>query len=108
MNFTTGTELAADRSKVTAPAVPTVVRTTGGDGCRIVSPVSGLLRHVAVKQGDVVQSGDVVAVIEAMKMETPLVARVDGTVQSVRPAGGQLRAGDVVAEIEPGVKRLEG
>jgi geranyl-CoA carboxylase alpha subunit len=71
-----------------------------GDGRLVVSPVSGLLRHVGVSSGDWVRAGDLIAVVEAMKMETPLLARADGAVVSIRAVGGQVRAGDIVAEIE--------
>jgi acetyl-CoA carboxylase biotin carboxylase subunit len=68
----------------------------------VASPVSGLLRHVAVAEGDAVARGDLIAVIEAMKMETSLTARCDGSVGSLRVRPGeQVRAGDIVAEIIP-------
>ena len=46
----------------------------------LLSPMPGLLVDVAVKAGDVVQAGQRLAVIEAMKMENILVAVADGTV----------------------------
>ena len=70
-----------------------------GDGI-VVSPVAGVLRHLAVREGDTVERGRLVAVVEAMKMETQLVAGIAGVVRVMaRRTGDQLRAGDVVAEI---------
>ena len=70
------------------------------DGRVVVTPVSGLLRRVDVAVGDTVRSGTVVGIVEAMKMETALTARMDGIVNAVRgKAGDQVRAGDVVIEI---------
>ena len=73
------------------------------DGRAIVSPVSGLLRRLDVAVGDAVRSGAVVAVVEAMKMETALTARMDGFVAGVRAeAGDQVRAGEIVIELAAG------
>jgi acetyl-CoA carboxylase biotin carboxylase subunit len=70
------------------------------DGRAVVTPVSGLLRRVDVAVGDAIRSGAVVAVVEAMKMETVLAARMDGVVEAVRAvAGDQVRAGEVIIEI---------
>jgi len=59
------------------------------------------LRHLAITEGDAVRRGDIVAVVEAMKMETRLAAGRDGTVSAVRAReGAQIRAGDIVVEID--------
>ena len=69
----------------------------------VVAPVSGLVRDILVGAGDEVAAGQAVAVIEAMKMETTLVAARDGAVASVRTrTGEQVRAGDVVVELVEG------
>ena len=71
------------------------------DPTRVVSPVAGMVREVSVAVGDVVRAGDRVAVIEAMKMETELVARAGGRVGAVLAVtGGQIGAGDIVVRIE--------
>lgn len=76
-------------------------KSSAGDDRLVVSSVSGLLRHLAVAEGDTVARGDVVAVVEAMKMETTLTAARGGIVMRVGGrAGGQVRAGDVLAEID--------
>jgi len=58
-----------------------------GGGC--VAPMTGVVRAVNVAPGDRVQRGHVLAVIEAMKMEHPLVAYADGVVREVRAEVGQ-------------------
>ncbi len=66
----------------------------------VISPVAGVLRHLAVREGEVVERGTLIAIVEAMKMETQLVAGIAGIVRVMaRRTGDQLRAGDVVAEI---------
>ena len=58
--------------------------------------IPGMVSKVNVKPGDQVEVNDVLAVIEAMKMETSIVARMDGTIDEVfvkgRPVGQGRRA----------------
>ena len=49
----------------------------------ILAPMPGTIIDVSVKPGDVVEEGDEMLVLEAMKMENPIVATVDGTVKEV-------------------------
>jgi propionyl-CoA carboxylase alpha chain len=55
----------------------------------LLSPMPGLLIDVAVKPGQVVQAGERLAVIEAMKMENVLTATQEGTVKEVLAAKGE-------------------
>jgi len=55
----------------------------------VLSPMPGLLVHVAVQPGQKVQAGERVAVIEAMKMENVLFAAADGVVSKVLAAQGE-------------------
>ena len=51
--------------------------------------------------GDAVGAGDVIAVLETMKMEIPVNAGVDGTVSEIRVEEGQIvQEGDVIAVID--------
>ncbi len=82
---------------------PLARRRDDSDPGRVVSPVTGLVRAVAVTAGSKVEEGQLLAVVEAMKMETTLTARVAGTVRAVHASSGeQARAGDMLIEIEPG------
>ena len=66
----------------------------------IVAPLQGTVLDIKVKVGQNVNSGDVVAVIEAMKMENEIPATVSGTVKSiVADKGSKVSAGDVIIEI---------
>ena len=68
---------------------------TVGDGT-VVAPMQGLILKVAVRPGERVEIGDVVAVLEAMKMQNDITASRAGTVVAVH-----VREGDVVAPKAP-------
>jgi acetyl-CoA/propionyl-CoA carboxylase biotin carboxyl carrier protein len=62
--------------------------------------MQGTVVKVAVGDGDTVTAGDLIAVIEAMKMENPVTAHKDGTVSGISlVAGSQITGGTVIAEI---------
>ncbi|MFA6708889.1 MAG: biotin/lipoyl-containing protein [Fusobacterium sp.] len=65
-----------------APVAATPAPVAAGDSS-IVSPLPGTVLEVKVQAGDVVKYGQVVVILEAMKMETEVVASADGTVESV-------------------------
>ncbi|EFN58393.1 hypothetical protein CHLNCDRAFT_55993 [Chlorella variabilis] len=62
----------------------------------IQSPMPGTLISVAVQPGQLVNQGDEVAVVEAMKMQNVLKANVDGVVKSVEADAGAVVAADQV------------
>jgi len=72
---------------------------TGGDG-RVTVPMQGTIVKVLVSEGDTVEAGQTICVLEAMKMENPINSERAGTVKElkVRP-GDALGAGDIVAVI---------
>ena len=64
-------------------------------------PITGKITSVNVKQGDAVNEGDVLCLLESMKMENPILAPVGGTVTKIDLSPGQVvEAGDLVAIIE--------
>jgi acetyl-CoA/propionyl-CoA carboxylase, biotin carboxylase, biotin carboxyl carrier protein len=72
-------------------------------GGLVASPLAGTLVKVEVAAGQRVAEGELLAVVEAMKMETPLLAPFSGKVVGVRcAAGGPVAAGQVVVELEAG------
>ena len=74
---------------------------TASDPSKIAAPVSGAVAAVNVKPGDAVKAGDVVAVMEAMKMEMRLTAEADGVVAAVHAAeGSQASGGFVLIELD--------
>jgi acetyl-CoA/propionyl-CoA carboxylase, biotin carboxylase, biotin carboxyl carrier protein len=68
----------------------------------VAAPLTGTLTRVEVEPGARVAAGDLLAVVEAMKMETPLRAAVAGKVTAVRAAPGtQVAAEQVIVVVEP-------
>lgn len=64
-------------------------------------PITGKITSVNVKVGDVVKEGDVLCMIESMKMENPILAPVSGTVIKIELSPEQVvEVGDLVAIIE--------
>jgi len=78
-------------------------RGSGGaaaSGNALTSPMQATVVKVVVSDGDEVAEGDLVAVLEAMKMEQPLTAHRSGTVSGLSvEVGGTVTAGAVVCEI---------
>ena len=50
----------------------------------VIAPMGGKVIDVKVKVGDAVNEGDEVVILEAMKMELPVVAEASGTVKEVK------------------------
>ena len=69
-------------------------------GDALTSPMQGTIVRIAVADGDEVAAGDLVLVLEAMKMEQPLAAHKAGTVKGLAAAVGEVvSAGAVLCEI---------
>lgn len=67
----------------------------------IESHIAGNLWQVSVNEGDTVKAGDVLVILESMKMEIPLLAPRDGVVREVRvQPGSPVRAGQRVVVLE--------
>ncbi|WP_333827379.1 acetyl/propionyl/methylcrotonyl-CoA carboxylase subunit alpha [Pararhodobacter sp.] len=79
---------------------PAEAADTRGDGV-LRAPMAGTVISVAVAPGDAVEKGQVLAVLEAMKMEHPLRAGLSGRVDVVSvTTGSQVKARQVLLEIE--------
>ena len=67
----------------------------------LLSPMPGLLVHLAVKTGDKVKAGEELAVVEAMKMENVLRADQNGVISKINIRSGEsLAVDEIILEFE--------
>lgn len=86
--------VAAPAAPAAAPAAPKAQGKAGS--VAIKAPMPGTILKINVKVGDSVKAGDVVCVLEAMKMENDICAPQDGVVSSVEVSQGASVATDAV------------
>lgn len=81
-----------------APAAPVASGSAGA--VKVSAPMPGKILAVKANVGQAVKKGDVVMVLEAMKMENEIVAPEDGTVASIDVAvGDSVESGDTLASL---------
>ena len=73
---------------VAAPAAPKAAPAAPAGGTSVAAPMPGTINKINFKAGDAVKRGDVLCVLEAMKMENDICAPADGTVAAVLVAQG--------------------
>ena len=67
----------------------------------VVSPIQGQVTNIKVKAGDKVQKGDVLIIVEAMKLENEVVSPFEGQIAEILVTKGQnVKAKDVILTIE--------
>lgn len=99
------TSAAAPPVQEVSPPPPAVAPApvAAGEGQMVTAPLPGMVLDIKVAPGVPVRSGQVVAILEAMKMENEIVAPAAGTVGSVLVGkGSQVNAGDGLLTIVPG------
>ena len=79
---------AAAPAPAAAPAAAPAPAAPAGEGEQITSPMPGTILAVNVTAGQSVKKGDVLMVLEAMKMENEIMCPRDGVVSSVQAAKG--------------------
>ncbi len=80
---------------------PSGAGSTAAGGDALTSPMQGTIVKVTVSDGDTVEAGDPVVVLEAMKMEQPLNAHKAGTITGLTATvGGTVTSGGVICEIK--------
>lgn len=81
-----------------APA-PAPVAAAPAGGANVTAPMPGTVLNVVAPVGTAVKAGDVILILEAMKMENDIVAPCDGTVASVAAKGTSVNTDDVLATL---------
>lgn len=83
-----------------APAVQKPAASTAAGALKVTAPMPGTILEVKVAQGQAIKKGDVVCVLEAMKMENEIPAPEDGVVASVNiQKGASVNAGDLLVSL---------
>ena len=80
---------AAVAAPAAAPAAASASAVTAS-GTTVEAPLPGNVLSIKVNQGDAVKEGDVLLIIEAMKMENEVAAPCDGSVQQIVASVGQM------------------
>ena len=89
---------------VAAPATPAAApkaqAPAAAGATKVTSPMPGTILAVKVSVGQQVKKGDVICVLEAMKMENDIPAPCDGTIASINTQkGASVASGDLLASI---------
>ena len=93
--YTAPTAAPAPKAVDTKPAA-----NVGGGAVKVTSPMPGTILAVKVSAGQAVKKGDVICVLEAMKMENDIPAPCDGVIASINvQKGASVNAGDVLATL---------
>lgn len=83
-----------------APTPAPAAKSVGAGSIKVASPMPGKILDVKANVGDAVKKGQVILILEAMKMENEVVAPEDGTVASIDVASGAtVEAGDTLATL---------
>ena len=92
--------VAAPKAAPKAAPAPKAAAPAAQGGVKVNAPMPGKILGVKVSAGQAVSKGDVLIVLEAMKMENEIVAPQDGTVASVNTTvGEQVEAGAVLVTL---------
>ena len=76
-------EISGGPEAVRGGTAPAPATKEAGAGCKVVSPLPGVIIEVCVGPGEVVKKGQRIAVIEAMKMENDILAEATGRIAAV-------------------------
>ena len=83
-----------------APAAPAQApKAAPAGGTKVTSPLPGTLLRIIAKNGTAVKKGDLLCIVEAMKMENEIFSPADGVVNTVASEGASLNSGDVILTI---------
>lgn len=86
-------------AQVTAPTTAPAAAQAPAGGTQVAAPMPGVVLNIVAANGSQVKKGDVILVLEAMKMENDITAPCDGTVTVVAAKGASVNTGDVLASI---------
>ena len=83
-----------------SPDVHNNVKQVSKNEKAVLAPINGVISAWKIKENDQVQQGDVIAMMEAMKMEVPVIAHCAGRIQHLRGINLTINADEEIARIE--------
>jgi len=90
----------SQKNTAPTPAVATPKKTNVVSAGAVVAPIPGLVLRVLVKEGDEVNAGDNILILEAMKMESEIASTASGTVKKILVSEGQsVQEGEALIEV---------
>jgi len=88
------------RSAIRQQATPDISKREGGSAHPVLAPLPGTIQKLMVGRGDIVEKGQVLLVMEAMKMENKVLADRAGVVENLKvQQGDSVLQGDIILEI---------
>ncbi len=91
---------AAAPAAAPAPAAPAPATSGAAGSVTVAAPMPGKILNIKARVGQAVKKGEVILLLEAMKMENEVVAPEDGTIASINVnAGDSVEAGDTLATL---------
>ena len=95
----TGAAPSAPAAPAAAPAAPAAAAPAGGE--QVTSPMPGTILSINVAAGDTVKRGQVLMILEAMKMENEIMCPCDGKIASVNTSkGSSVESGTLLCVIQ--------
>lgn len=93
---------AADvKTAPAAPAAPAAPVAAPAGGEKVTAPMPGTILDVKVAEGQAVKAGDILVILEAMKMENEILAPCDGTVAGLSVTkGASVESGAVICSVQ--------
>lgn len=93
--------VAAPAPVAAAPVAPAAPAASGAEGAvKVAAPMPGKILAIKANVGQAVKRGDVVMILEAMKMENEITAPEDGTIAGINVAvGDSVESGDTLASL---------
>ena len=88
------------RPAIRQEVVPDIEKKEGGSSHSILAPLPGSISKLTVAKGDIVKKGQLLLIMEAMKMENQVLADRAGVVEDIRVQQGDVvLQGDIIMEI---------